>query len=198
MYNLGYLDLINNQSEVTSNIYDTIENIVDTLEKNKHNTKNYFTEIIEQTNENVEIINKRLNQMDLDIIDKNKLQSIKREQLSETLDNTIKENNKKNGIYKTEITKRLTRIKKETDVDIKDTNGLLNGLLKKVEINKKNEDKEMLLRIKVLEEKLIIQCDIFDNYKKNMEKVIISLKKELRITRNMTKKKDVVKGLTIK
>lgn len=190
---MEYLNLINQQSTEIINIYDTIGEIIDNTENEMHNQSIVNNKIVEHTNENVKAINKRLNQMDLDILDNDKLQSKKREELSETLDKIIKENNQKNGLYKTDLTKRLSKIKRETDEDIKKANGDL-GLIK-VEMSKNNRNKDLEMQLRESRENLDKLSTEFLSYKKEMEIIVVSLRKECRITRNMMNKKT---GITVK
>lgn len=190
---MEYLNLINQQSTEIINIYDTIGEIIDNTENEMHNQSIINNKIVEHTNENVKAINKRLNQMDLDILDNDKLQSKKREELSETLDKIIKENNQKNGLYKTDLTKRLSKIKRETDEDIKKANGDL-GLIK-VEMSKNNRNKDLEMQLRESRENLDKLSTEFLSYKKEMEIIVVSLRKEMRITRNMMNKKT---GITVK
>ena len=191
---MDLINIISSQTNEIRLIYETIGEMINDNEMDKAISKVYYMGVIGNANENVEIINNRLNQMDLDIIENDKLQSIKRLELSETIDNTIKENNKKNGLYKTELTKRLSKIKRETSEEYI---GLTNGIgLLKVDVAKNNKNKELQLQVNNLTETLKTQAEEFALYKIEMEKVYISLRKEMRITRQM--KIEKTKSLSIK
>lgn len=166
---MEYLDLINQQSEDISTLYDILGDVVDNIESNTNH------KLIKHTNENVIVINDRLNRMDMDIENNNNSQSRNQKRLTNKIDKTIKDNNKKNGLYKTELTKKLNKVKRELKLDED---------IQLLSIDKRSNVKDILY-IKELEEKLNKVSMDFNNYKKEMDKIHISLRKEMRITRNI-------------
>tara|TARA_R110000868_G_scaffold54184_3_gene169664 strand:- start:282 stop:842 length:561 start_codon:yes stop_codon:yes gene_type:complete len=186
---MEYLDLIQNQSLEILNIYNTISDIININEETKEIQNNKIYALTINNNSNVEKINKRLNDMDLDIIDNDKIQSKKKEELTEKIRLELKENNKKNGIYKTELTKRLTKIDKENDNKI---------TLLTVDINKNNKNKELELKIIELNDTIKSNQESFIEYQKKVEDKFDSLQREFRVRITQLASIKSIRGIVIK
>ena len=185
--------LINTQSQEIHNLYDIVNSIMDIVDSQHNNDKEYYDSITDNLNVNVDNVNKRLNQMDIDILNNDKEQTKKKEELCIMVDNKIKESNMKNGVYKTEISKKLSKIKD----DIKKTKEQFMEKLDmiKVDMTKNNKNKELIQKIEELNEKQQKKDEAFNEYKKLMEQTIKGLKNEIRITKR--EKQGKIRGINI-
>ena len=172
-------------------IYDTLNKVLDNVDEIREEGRSNLLELIHTNNSNVELINKRLNGMDLDIIDNNKTQLIKQDKLSCDIDKQLKEERKKSGMYKIDLTKRLTRFNRENDTNLREKIGLL-----KVDVKKDNKDKEIIVKIMELEDNITEMGDNFSIYKKEMMNTIQALKREIKIRTKKTEDKKI-KGINI-
>lgn len=190
--NLKLLDLIQNQSSEILNIYTMLDEVMENLENEQIKGDKRISILIDHTNDNVETINGRLNHMDLNQINYDRKIDIKDKELTTKIEITLKENNKNNSLWKIDLSKRLTKIKKETDNDIKVN---LNKLSK---IEDSDKSVILLQHIKELEDSIKNNNKEFIVYKKMIDETFKALKRELRITRTIANKKGNVKGLVIK
>ncbi len=155
-------------------LYDTIEKMFDVIDKTQEQNRKYLIKLIETSNRNVELVNDRMNNMDLDIEIKDREQSDKRLILSDNVDKVLKEERKKNGTYKTDITKRFNKFKKENEVVVTQEIGI-------IEVDRNNKNKEMIIHVRQLEEEVKQNKEDLKKYKEHMVKIIIAVKTEMKI-----------------
>lgn len=170
---MDYLDIIQNQADEIKNMYSVLGDIMEDVEynfdENEENEK-MLNEFILISNKNTNLLTAKLERMDTDIFTINKTHA-------EYMDEKFRENNKKNGLYKSELTKKVNGFKNDLDKDL---------LQLKEDVGKNNSTEERMLEV---EEKLT-------EYQKSVNLTFEALKRELRITRNMKIQK--IKGLSIK
>ncbi len=155
-------------------LYDTIEKMFDVIDRTQEQNRKYLIELIKTSNRNVELVNDRLNNMDLDIEIKDREQSSKRLVLSDNVDKVLKEERKKNGTYKTDITKRFNKFKKENEVVLTQEIGI-------VEVDRNNKNKEIIVHMRQLGEEIKQSKEDLKKYKEHMVKIIIAVKTEMKI-----------------
>ena len=190
-----YLDEVNNLYKVIDEVMEMFNSI---QTKNIENLQSLIT----QNNTNIEKTNDRLNQMDLEIEDNNKLRIEKNKKTVIELNETYDNEKKKNTSYKSELTKKFNKLKGmlDTGIDVNNKDILTNTNtieLLKVE-TKENKNKELEHKIRELEERLRESNEDFTKYKDDMIKTITALKNEIKIRTRQIKVENKVKGISIK
>ena len=180
-------EIIKNLNEEIIGLYELINSLIETIDKTHEENNEKLSTLIQSNNSNITLVNRRLNQMDLDILDADKEQSIKKDKLVKDIDKQLKEERKNNNLYKIGLTKRIIGLNKENDNKIK---------LVKVEASKNNKNKDLQLQIRTGDKRMKQYEDDFINHKKQMIKSIEALKREIKI-RTRENKEIKIKGLNI-
>ena len=178
--------IIKNLNEEIFKIYETLNIVIDSVDKIQKDSDKRIMTLIEENNNNVELINQRLNQMDLDIIYNDKVQTNKKNLLIKNIEEQLKEEEDKNKTYKMKITDRVSKLNKDNTTKIR---------LLKVEHKKNNKSKQILLQIKEINDKIKQNEDKTKEDKKEMIELINNLKREMKI-RTRTKQNEI-KGVNI-
>ncbi len=190
---MDLIDLIKRQGEEINNLYDILDGVIKMFDDIQQENKILTNTLIHNNNNNINRINKRLNYMDINIEFNNTEQTHKKELLTRHIKIQLTDERKKNGLYKTDITKRVSRLKRENKEEVNTKIKLL-----QVDINKNDKNVEFISDIlrNQNEIKLIQNNQI--NYRKKMDKIIQSLKNEIRIrTRNKNEKINSINGINI-
>lgn len=179
------LEIIDCLSKDIIAIYDVINTLMDTIDGIETHNQDIISQFVKNNNENVEKINLRLNTMDLDIEENDKIQTGKKEKMCSDINSKLKEERKKNGLYKTDLIKKLSKINRENNNINRKTTDNMNLL--QVEVSKNNKNKDILNRINSLQLELKESNDNFHNYKNTMIKTIDALKREIKIRTRIDK-----------
>ena len=116
---MDLIDLLRRQGQEISNLYKVLDSVIEMFDNIQQENKILTNTLIHNNNNNIVVINNRLNNMDIDIEFNNTEQTHKKELLTTQINLQLKEERRKNGLYKTDITKRLTKYKRENREDMK-------------------------------------------------------------------------------
>ena len=90
-YYIMELEIIKNLNDEIIGLYQVINALIESIDKTQEENNEKLSILIQSNNSNITLVNKRLNQMDLDILDNDKLQSIKKDKLTKDIDKKFKE-----------------------------------------------------------------------------------------------------------
>jgi hypothetical protein len=178
---MDLIDIIKKQTEEINKIYIIID---DLLDNENDKIEDYLKKLIDINNQNVSIINQRLDDMDLAILDEKRLLLKSKKELTKNVNNQMDKLSVYSKNHEKEITKKLAMIKGTLSerVDLERVD------IKKVKNDSDMKNKKLINRISALEDELIKRENEFDKYKKEMEEIHTSLRREMRLNRQLIKK----------